>query len=129
MFFFGGDPPTRMSSRAASYAQAYPLSHLRWPGLGERHEELGKVLGCGSIAEQRTHAEDLLHGSQQGAVRPAGAAGESFPGERREHDHADRSVAGAFALVPGDEQRPALLPPLPCENARDPEREPRIACA
>src|SRR4051812_12145470 len=89
-------------------------------------EEVGEIVrGC-RLAQQGADAEDLLQRSQEGAVGQPLGAGVPGPGQRREGDHADGSVA-ALAFVPGDEEDAVLAVRLRLLDAWHPGGEPLFA--
>src|SRR5215471_10245851 len=93
-------------------------------------EQVAQVIRVRRVPEQRLDAENLLKCPQRRAVtviklvRIAAALG-----ERRQDDHADRTVAGAGSLVPDDEESPARIEIVGGEDLRHLARKPEIAVA
>ena len=75
--------------------------------------------------QRRAHLEDRLHRPHGRAVVVPDGVRVANLGQRREHDHPDRSVP-AFCLVPGDEDRPIVSVGLGVKDHREVLRQPRV---
>src|SRR3954453_22769875 len=78
--------------------------------LWEPPKEIMEIVGMCRVTEQWRYPKDFLNGPQGRTVGIANRVGIAAPlAHRREHQHPNWSVAATFALIPGDEERPAIL--------------------